>query len=190
MAWISSAYRPRSPCRHVATKRRSSRGASRSQQPAPGGAGLRVYAAGVVSGLFIAFIVYLVTLPPEPGEALPVAQPSEPQPRPSFDFYEVLPEQSMNVEVDPADLPQRREENASVFLLQAGSFRQADDADRRRAELLLLGLDPRVEETNGSNGRWFRVVLGPFDSRSAMARARSLTAQQDIDTLLMQRKSG
>jgi hypothetical protein len=31
------------------------------------------------------------------------------------------------------------------------------------------------------------VVIGPFESRSAMARARSLTAQQDIDTLLVQR---
>jgi cell division protein FtsN len=71
--------------------------------------------------------------------------------------------------------------------LQAGSFRQREDADRRRAELLLLGLEPRVEEATGDNGRWYRVYLGPYDSRAKMARARSLTAGQDIDTLLLKR---
>ena len=76
---------------------------------------------------------------------------------------------------------------AEVFLLQAGSFRQREDADRRRAELLLLGLEPRVEETTSDNGRWFRVYLGPFSSHAAMSKARGLTAAQDIDTLLLRR---
>ena len=76
---------------------------------------------------------------------------------------------------------------AEVFLLQAGSFRQREDADRRRAELLLLGLEPRVEETTSDNGRWFRVYLGPFNSHAAMSKARGLTAAQDIDTLLLRR---
>ena len=77
--------------------------------------------------------------------------------------------------------------SGEVYLLQAGSFRQLEDADRRRAELLLLGLQPEIEETSGDNGRWFRVYLGPFDSRSTMSRARSLTAGQDIDTLVLKR---
>ena len=74
-----------------------------------------------------------------------------------------------------------------VSRLQAGSFRQREDADRRRAELLLLGLEPKVEETNGDNGQWFRVYVGPFANRSAMAKARSLTAAQNIDTLVLKR---
>jgi cell division protein FtsN len=177
----------------VANKRRSrSAGASRAQEPR--GGWLKPYVAGCASGLLLAFFLYLATLPPEPGEEGVTPQPVPAQssaPAPSFDFYEVLPEQSITVDVDPAELPRARDEDSGpVYLLQAGSFREAEDADRRRAELLLLGLEPEVEETNGSNGRWFRVILGPFDSRSAMARARSLTAQQDIDTLLMQRKRG
>ena len=44
-----------------------------------------------------------------------------------------------------------------------------------------------MEETNSDNGRWFRVYLGPFTSHSQMTRARSLTAAQDIDTLLLKR---
>lgn len=178
----------------MATSRKNtrSRGASRGHAP-QSGSGLRWYGLGFLSGLFAAFMLYLVTLPPSPEQLSAdggQTQTAAPRPQPSFDFYEVLPEQDMEVDIDPADLPQRSAEASSVYLLQAGSFRQAVDADRRRGELLLLGLEPRVEETQGSNGRWFRVVLGPFESRSAMAKARSLTAQQDIDTLLMERKRG
>ena len=44
-----------------------------------------------------------------------------------------------------------------------------------------------MEETVGDNGRWFRVYLGPFESRSRLAKARSMTAQQGIDTLLLKK---
>ena len=73
------------------------------------------------------------------------------------------------------------------YLLQAGSFRQHDDAERRRAQLLLLGLEPIIEEISNGNGIWFRVYLGPFESRELMVRARSLTTNQNIETLLLKR---
>ena len=136
---------------------------------------------------------YLVTLPPsKPGTdpdsgANAVARDSAEQ-QPRFDFFEMLPQQRIEVELEPGTIVANRDQRSGkTYLLQAGSFRQAEDADRRRAELLLLGLEPEVEETSGSNGRWFRVMVGPFDSRSKMAAARSLTAQQNIDTLLLQR---
>ena len=110
------------------------------------------------------------------------------QPTPHFDFYTLLPEQTAEVEVDSKDIAAARvNKSMGQLLLQAGSFKLAEDADRRRAELLLLGLDAKVEETHGDNGRWFRVYIGPFESRSRLAKARSLTAQQGIDTLLLKR---
>ena len=94
-------------------------------------------------------------------------------------------------ELDPDEMQKPRDSvsqaTSEQYLLQAGSFRQREDADRRRAELLLLGLEPQVEEATGDNGRWYRVYLGPYSSRSEMSRARSLTAGQDIDTLLLKR---
>jgi cell division protein FtsN len=54
--------------------------------------------------------------------------------------------------------------------------------------LALLGLDASIEVGESDNGRWFRVYLGPFQSRSEMARARSLTAEADMDTLLLLRE--
>lgn len=152
----------------------------------------RWFGAGLLTGVFLSFLLYLGTLP-TPGELAP-EQAGEPaaaaeSPKPRFDFYTLLPEQTIDVEIEPGEVatPAASHKKVEIYLLQAGSFRQREDADRRRAELLLLGLEPKVEETNGDNGRWYRVYVGPFESHSKMSRARSLTANQDIDTLLLKR---
>ena len=155
---------------------------------------LRWYSAGIITGVILCFLMYLGTLPAAPGtpgaatEAdLAAAIETEP-PKPRFDFYTLLPQQTIDVEVDPGEIAKTRTNpTIELYILQAGSFRQREDADRRRAELLLLSLDPKVEETSGDNGRWFRVYVGPFESRSAVAKARGLTAAQNIDTLLLKR---
>ncbi|MDZ7783146.1 MAG: SPOR domain-containing protein [Halioglobus sp.] len=159
----------------------------------------RVYGAGVLTGIFLSFGVYVATLP---GPADPesagksseaaAAQADVPVPEPRFDFYTLLPEQTIDVEVeDPVgratESGAARTAAGTRYLLQAGSFRQREDADRRRAELLLLGLDPMIEQTSAGSGRWHRVYLGPFESRAAMNRARALTAAENIDTLPLKR---
>ena len=128
----------------------------------------------------------------EKTAGIPSAAPSalEVTVGPRFDFYTVLPNQELdlNPDIEPADLESGNMSNAQ-YLLQVGSFRQQADADRRRGELALLGLEATVEPGVGDNGRWYRVYLGPFESRSEMARARSLTAHADMDTLLLKRES-
>ncbi len=172
------------------------RSASPSQQRTRSGGGWRWYGAGVLTGVFLSFLLYLGTLPgpglsSSAGDGKPPSEESVPKPR--FDFYTLLPEQTIEVELEPGEVQRPRASTQAAaqeqYLLQAGSFRQREDADRRRAELLLLGLEPRVEEARGDNGLWYRVYLGPYDSRAKMARARSLTAGQDIDTLLLKRGS-
>jgi cell division protein FtsN len=126
-------------------------------------------------------------------EALPAAVPSalnvQVESGPRFDFYQVLPNQELDLspEIEPADLRAASQSNTE-YLLQVGSFRQESDADRRRGELALLGLEASIEAGDGDNGRWYRVYLGPFTNRSEMARARTLTAQADMDTLLLKRQ--
>ncbi|QIB67631.1 sporulation protein [Kineobactrum salinum] len=146
------------------------------------------------SGVFASLLLYLGTLPaaldrgPTGNEA--AATDPKAAPKPDFTFYTSLPEQTLAIDVEPAEVAQPRSTTAAqgqTYLLQAGSFRQREDADRRRAELLLLGLEPRVEETASDNGRWFRVYLGPYQTHAHMSRARGLTAAQDIDTLLLKR---
>jgi cell division septation protein DedD len=162
--------------------------------------GLRMYFAGVLTGVFFSFIGYLTTLsdPIAPGEDVEITpQVTAEVPKPRFDFYTLLPEQTLEVDVEEelepaADIrkPPASTAQQQPFLLQAGSFRQREDAERRRAELLLLGLEPTIEESRSDTGRWFRVYLGPFESQKSMSRARGLTANQNIDTLVLKRGGG
>lgn len=176
--------------------RKKPRAASRTAAPAPASP-WRWYGAGVATGVFLSLLLYLGTLPagnnPGAGSDAEVAAATSAEkapPKPRFDFYTMLPEQRIAVDVEPAQVATpRTEPQGETFLLQAGSFRQREDADRRRAELLLLGLEPRVEQASGEHGSFFRVYLGPFQTHAQMSRARGLTAAQNIDTLLMKRDS-
>ena len=154
---------------------------------------LKGFAAGALGGLVIgvASMAWLTTTNQQPATALsdPVITADQSAgPKPRYDFFTVLPNQELDLasDVEPAGLSDNASD-ADLYLLQAGSFRLQTDADRRRGELALLGLTATIEETRGDNGLWFRVYVGPFESRSAMARARSITAQQSIDTLLLKR---
>ncbi len=152
------------------------------------------FSAGLLCGVFLSALAWLALQQPDRAameaavrNVAPGAGEKEER-RPRFDFYTLLPEQSVEVDMDDAGVEAARQSpDKDEFLLQAGSFKLPEDADRRRAELLLLGLDAHVEEADGDNGRWYRVYIGPFESRSRLARARSLTAQQGIDTLLLKR---
>jgi cell division protein FtsN len=162
------------------------------------GSGVRPFLTGVVTGVFLSFLVYLGTLPQpvEPGQEVASAeQPEAEIPKPRFEFYNILPQQSIEV-VEPTDVVEPAAElpkpvvaptTPQPYFLQAGSFRQQDDAERRRAHLKLLGLEPRIEETSGDNGRWFRVSLGPYDSPDAVAKARGLLAGENIESVLLRR---
>ena len=104
---------------------------------------------------------------------------------PGEDPVEPLEDESLSLDTGP--LVETGPSEYTQYVLQAGSFRAIADADRRRGELALLGLESSIEQMNTDTGSWHRVYIGPFDSRSAMAKARALTAQSDIDTLLLKR---
>lgn len=183
----SSTGRKKAPAR----KKQPTRAAPAQNQ---GSSGWRWYSAGVLTGVFLSFLLYLGTLPPtdiQDSGANPEQASTEPEapPKPRFDFYTMLSEQSQDEDTPRAESarPTANAAPSEYYLLQAGSFRQREDADRRRAELLLLGLEPSIEESKGENGRWFRVYLGPFQNHSSMSKARSLAAGQNIDTLLLKR---
>lgn len=177
-------------------KAASPRGAATRSTPASApptlsAAHLQGFAAGCVAGVLASLgAAHWSLQPEETGQTMPASPPNlQIETGPRFDFYEVLPNQELdlNPEIEPADLQSPRSDNVQ-YLLQVGSFRKESDADRRRGELALLGLDASIEAGQSDNGSWFRVYLGPFPSRSEMARARTLTAEADMDTLLLKRE--
>lgn len=180
--------------KRVVEKTQARRSAGKSQ---PGSHGFRLYFAGVMTGVFLSGLGYLatMTIPADPAAEADGAPPAAEVPKPRFDFYTKLPTQTLEEKeepeaVEPAAVvskPPTPSTAPQSLFLQAGSFRQQADAERRRAELVLLGLTPKLEETNNDSGHWFRVYIGPFDSHDAMTRARGLMAAQNIDTLLLKR---
>lgn len=148
------------------------------------------FVAGLACGVFLSFLTWLAAQQPanQELETANVEAEQTPSQGPEFKFYEVLREQTIEVDVDPAEIARARvAEDNDRYLLQAGSFRQPEDAERRRARLILLGLEPEIKPSDGGNGRWYRVFIGPFESRSKLNRARSLTAQDGIETLMLKR---
>lgn len=118
---------------------------------------------------------------PAPKPA-PVQAPAEAEPKSKFEFYEMLPK--TEVVAPKVDVYKSTPKDAKLeysYLLQAGSFRDPADAERMRAKLILQGLPGvRTDRSEGSNGVWYRVRLGPFDNHAAMNQARTKLGKLNI----------
>jgi cell division protein FtsN len=87
-----------------------------------------------------------------------------------YEFYDLLPKTEINpAEVAAYKSTPRTAKLDKKYILQAASFRTAADAEKMRAQLLLSGLkNVHTNQSDGSNGTWYRVRVGPFDNRSEM----------------------
>ena len=71
----------------------------------------------------------------------------------------------------------------SRYLLQTGSFKSPSDADRRRAELLLMGMEANIRTVTFANGQiWHRVLVGPYNGETAVNNAKNQLARLNIET--------
>ncbi len=162
--------------------------------------------AGLGIGLFVALLIYLkagpddapvarvVEAPPMEREARGVKKeppaPIPPPPRPRFDFYTTLPE--MEVVVPEDEITGSRKEGVrqvdkpGTYLLQAGSFRTHEQADRLKAQLALLGLETGIQ-TVSINDRetWHRVRVGPFRDLDELHKIRVQLKSHKIDAILI-----
>ena len=129
--------------------------------------------AVVIVIALIAFFVYgLITIKGD-GDNPEQTQPADTQavddlpakPQEKWQYIEELV--SKQVEVD---VPER--ELGPPKLMQCGSFRKQSDAERLRAEIAMAGLESQVRGTEGSNGLWYRVILGPYETKRAAERDR------------------
>jgi cell division protein FtsN len=148
-------------------------------------------------GGFIGFIFYLNSLPTTPGsQQKPVTEKPAQKPaktpaetakeddKPGFRFYEMLPES----EVVPPKVeeytpgPTQTDFN---YLLQSGSFRSKEDAERQRAQIAFQGLRASTQRIDLDNGSvWYRVNVGPFTSRSQMNSAIDKLVSLNIQPLV------
>ena len=152
--------------------------------------------AWVVIGLLLAalitLLIFLVNrsdIPVATGDSSDtLVQPEETASGPRFDFYEILKEREVEVPDRSGEVEAAVQTDVEMFL-QVASFRSAEDADQLRANLLLQNMNAFIELIDRDGSLWHRVVVGPFESRSRMARARSDLAAQEFNTLLIRRKA-
>lgn len=160
--------------------------------------GLLGLVAGFAAG-FGAAVLLQVGVPEDRRESPPLvaeqpkAEPKEEPARddkPRFDFYEMLP--NFEVVIPEQDKDVRRSEEVTtveqpgVYVLQAGSFRAPEDADRLRAQLALLGLESDIQTvTIDDNQTWHRVRIGPYTDLERLNAARSRLDENDIHALVI-----
>ena len=181
-------------------RRRSSR--RQKQQEYPGWLWMLF---GLALGLSVAFAVYVKDRSPEQVAATP--QPAslqdalddngetavaavEPPPEkkdPRFTFYDMLPNFEVIIPEEEPEVAVDREPRAvlepGLYVLQAGSFSTYSDADRRRAELALHGVESNIQRVTIDDKTYHRVRIGPTDDLDELNMLRSRLRAAQIDVL-------
>lgn len=160
---------------------------------------------GLAIGLSVALAIYvnghntrMVARPAEPEKEIaapattsekPVATAAargEPPPQ-RFEFYDMLPNFEVIIPEQEADVSTDTTERAVVqpgtYVLQAGSFTEYADADRRRAQLALQGIESTIQRVTIDNKTYHRVRIGPIDDLDRLNVLRTRLRQADIDVL-------
>ena len=158
---------------------------------------------GLSIGLSVAFAIYMkqqdasagvTPVNREPASmASAIEERTEPPPeeeepaKPRFEFYNMLPKFEVVIpEVEPdvsADTGANDVLQPGVYVLQAGSFTEFADADRRRAELALQGIESTIQRVTIDDRTYHRVRIGPIDDLDRLNRVRNQLRRAQIDVL-------
>jgi hypothetical protein len=182
-------------------KRRSSRTNKQNEYP-----GWLWMIFGLAIGLSVAFAVYVKDREPEAADAAvrqdpaslrtsldddaediaaPVDEAGSTEDR--FDFYKMLPAFEIIIDDEEPDVDEDVEPQAidepGTYMLQAGSFSTHNDADRRRAELALHGIESRVQRAKVNGKDYYRVYVGPIEDLDELNVTRSRLRAARIDVM-------
>ena len=128
--------------------------------------------------------------------------------RPQFDFYKILPElevvvpnNNIEAKTQPAtatnqtatnqtgttDQNQSRD-STDQYVLQVGSFKEFVEADRFKASLALIGVEPKIDQVTVNGTTWHRVQLGPFTSQREIDRVQRRLENNRIQAIALKLK--
>ena len=157
---------------------------------------------GLSIGLSVAFAVYIKDRGPTAKSPSPqpaslqsalddnservVSQAEESPQEKRFSFYDILPNFELVIPEKAPDIAADHAPQAvmepGVYVLQAGSFSTNVDADRRRAELALQGIESHIQRVKVNDKNFHRVLIGPTEDLDELNlwRSRLRTAKIDI----------
>ncbi|MBT2972005.1 MAG: SPOR domain-containing protein [Candidatus Thiodiazotropha sp. (ex Ctena orbiculata)] len=166
---------------------------------------------GLVAGAFLMGVIWLKLGPglstnKVPGIPTPRSESAEQQQsvatRPTFEFYTILPEMEVVIPDEEIVTPARDNEEkikqptdtAAIrkqesYVLQMGSFRKHQDADRLKAKLALIGIEAEIQKVSINNrDTYHRVRSGPYHSQSQINAVRRLAKENNINSLVIKLK--
>ncbi len=164
---------------------------------------------GLSIGLFIAFLVYLDKQPATEisfGDAVKTelekikhkkttttAKTDTPnRQEPKFNFYTILPELEVLIPEEEIRPPQNKNTQGNDvskrYILQAGSFRNRQDAEKLKATVALLGLEASINQVSIDREKWHRVRIGPVNNRRELNQNLNLLHRNNINAMAMELK--
>ncbi|HXC60867.1 MAG TPA: SPOR domain-containing protein [Steroidobacteraceae bacterium] len=162
----------------------------------------RTFAAGLVLGLAVALAVYVVDREKIPAvETKPLPKPKSTKPADDgdtgvdtsgsqYEFYNMLPkfevivpEKGSNARRDTTPAPV---EQPGAYVLQVGSYRNRDDAERLRAKVAKLGIEARVQHVAIDADELHRVLIGPIRDLAKLNATRRELRAASIDAIMYQ----
>ena len=106
-----------------------------------------------------------------------------------LDFYKILPGSEEPITDQQLKESQQKGMPGPVkeaFFLQIGAFQNATEADNRKAQLALLGVETTVQTvTSPDKGMWHRVRAGPYNDIGELNNVRDMLKQNGIETTLI-----
>lgn len=96
-------------------------------------------------------------------------------PEEEWEFIKSLPEFTVEIEHKEQEQPTVRR------LIQCGSFRKNEQAQELKAKIAFQGLEAQVRASQGSTGLWYRVILGPYDSKRVAEKHRHTLQRAKIN---------
>jgi len=97
-------------------------------------------------------------------------------PEEEWEYIKTLPGYEVEVEVKEQEKSDKR------YLMQCASFRTRAQAEEMKAKIAFQGLEALIKQSSGSNGEWFRVILGPYESKRDAEKAKHSLRKVNIAT--------
>ncbi|PSW19254.1 cell division protein [Photobacterium sanctipauli] len=175
---------------------RSPKKTTRNSRKAPPSAGFPFKWATIAVILVASLgygLYYLSTTPapaqpePEPVKTAPkpVAKPqpkpkAEPKPLPpkpeeKWRYIEELENKEVQVEAKKEQAPTR------PYLMQCGAYRSESQAEERKAMIAFQGMTSQIKVSQGEKGKWYRVVLGPYQQKRKAESDRNQLRRAGIE---------
>lgn len=100
-----------------------------------------------------------------------------------YTFYTDLPNTQVVVDVEPLPI-----ELPEPMWIQAGSFRELSQAQREQRRLSNNDRQVDIAPINTQNGRYYRIMLGPYTDRLIMNQQRNQLRRLGADTRVVRIK--